>query len=757
MHKRLCSLFTGTVQGVGFRPSLYRLARRHNLSGFIKNTGQGVLLEIEGESYVVDLFYTELPGAYPPMSQVENVKTQKIPLKNDNAFTILKSTSNARPDVLITPDIATCVACRDELLNPLNRRYRYPFINCTDCGPRLTILKEVPYDRKNTSMTCFPLCKTCNQEFEDPDNRRYHAEPNACADCGPQLKLLDRDGNEVPSKDPISDIIEILSNGQITAIKGLGGFHLCADACNSDAVNKLREVKFREEKPFAVMVKDIMQAAELCEINEAEKELLLSPGCPIVLLKKKKFSPISKEVAESLPCLGIILPSTPIQHLLFESSFQALIMTSANKKDEPICVGNREAVKRLSNIADFFLVHNRDILVRNDDSITMVSSGKKIILRRSRGYVPSPVSLNKNYPEVLALGPYLKSTACILTKDRAYLSPHIGDLETPEARDFLQENLILLKNISKTSPDTIACDMHPDYFSTVLAKQLAPKTLIQVQHHHAHIVSCMAENKISGEVIGIAMDGTGFGPDNTVWGGEFLVADEKEFIRAGHLKNLIIPGGESSIRQTWRIALSLLRQTHTGSWKQLAKELNICTADQDLDLFETAFENKINCFTTSSLGRLFDAVSCLIGIRNKVSFEGQAAMELESIAEPVNDTVLEFSINNENNTYILDLMPAINDIIKMKQSGKDNNYLASAFHNTLISAFTKMAETIRTEKDLNRVVLSGGCFQNRLLLQGCVDKMEENGFEVITHSLVPTNDGGISLGQAVCAAEQILK
>ena len=520
---------------------------------------------------------------------------------------------------------------------------------------------------------------------------------------------------------------------------------------------KLREVKFREEKPFAVMVKDIMQAAELCEINEAEKELLLSPGCPIVLLKKKKFSPISKEVAESLPCLGIILPSTPIQHLLFESSFQALIMTSANKKDEPICVGNREAVKRLSNIADFFLVHNRDILVRNDDSITMVSSGKKIILRRSRGYVPSPVSLNKNYPEVLALGPYLKSTACILTKDRAYLSPHIGDLETPEARDFLQENLILLKNISKTSPDTIACDMHPDYFSTVLAKQLAPKTLIQVQHHHAHIVSCMAENKISGEVIGIAMDGTGFGPDNTVWGGEFLVADEKEFIRAGHLKNLIIPGGESSIRQTWRIALSLLRQTHTGSWKQLAKELNICTADQDLDLFETAFENKINCFTTSSLGRLFDAVSCLIGIRNKVSFEGQAAMELESIAEPVNDTVLEFSINNENNTYILDLMPAINDIIKMKQSGKDNNYLASAFHNTLISAFTKMAETIRTEKDLNRVVLSGGCFQNRLLLQGCVDKMEENGFEVITHSLVPTNDGGISLGQAVCAAEQILK
>jgi len=387
----------------------------------------------------------------------------------------------------------------------------------------------------------------------------------------------------------------------------------------------------------------------------------------------------------------------------------------------------------------------------------MVLSNKKIKLRRSRGYVPSPISLNKDYPEVLALGPYLKSTACIITKNRAYLSPHIGDLETPEARDFLQENLNLLKSISKTSPDIIACDMHPDYFSTTLAKQLAPKTLIQVQHHHAHIVSCMAENKTSGKVIGIAMDGTGYGPDNTVWGGEFLVADEKDFIRAGHLKKVIIPGGESSIRQIWRIALTLLRQTHPDSWKQIAKELNICPAGQDLDLFETVLEKEINCFTTSSLGRLFDGVSCLIGMRNRVSFEGQAAMELESISEPTNDTVLEFSINNENDTYILDLMPAIKDIIEMKQNGKDNNYLASAFHNTLVSAFTKMAETIRTEKYLNRIVLSGGCFQNRILLEGCVNKMKEKGFEVITHSLVPTNDGGISLGQAVCAAEQMLK
>lgn len=755
MQKRLRSLFTGIVQGVGFRPSLYRLARRHNLSGFIKNTGQGVHLEIEGESFLLDLFHSELSRSYPPMSQVENIITEEILLKHDQTFTILKSTSDARPDVLITPDIATCIKCRDELTNPLNRRYAYPFINCTECGPRLTILKEVPYDRANTSMACFPLCKSCSLEFEDPDNRRYHAEPNACPDCGPKLSLFDRQGNEIISKNPIFDTIEFLSNGQIVVIKGLGGFHLCADAYNNEAVNKLREAKFREEKPFAIMVKDVLQAAELCEINEHEKELLISSECPIVLLKKKKFSPIAKKVAGNMPCLGIMLPYTPLQHLLFENSFQALIMTSANKKDEPICIGNREVVNKLSGIADYFLVHNRDILVRNDDSITMVSSGKPVMLRRSRGYVPSPVSLGRSYPDVLALGSYLKSTACIVTGKRAYLSPHIGDLETPEARDFLLESVNLIKSIAKTSPKTIACDMHPDYFSTSLAKQMEPENLVQVQHHHAHIVSCMAENHVSGDVIGIAMDGTGYGLDNTIWGGEFLIADERNFTRAGHLKNVIISGGESSIRQIWRIALSLIKDVHPDSWKQIAKELNFCLSEEDLELFESAIEKRINCFTTSSLGRLFDAVSCLIGIKNRVSFEGQAAMELEAIVEPGHDTVLGFSIYPGKDSHILDLMPAIKDIIEMRINHRELKYMATAFHLTLVSAFTNMAERIREEENLNRVLLSGGCFQNRILLEGCVNRMEKKGFEVFTHSLVPANDGGISLGQAVCAASRL--
>jgi hydrogenase maturation protein HypF len=604
-------------------------------------------------------------------------------------------------------------------------------------------------------MACFPLCKSCSLEFEDPDNRRYHAEPNACPDCGPKLSLLDRQGNEIISENPILDTIEFLSNGQIVVIKGLGGFHLCVDAYNNEAVNKLREVKFREEKPFAIMLRDVLQAAELCEINEHENELLLSSECPIVLLEKKKFSPIAKKVAENVPCLGIMLPYTPLQHLLFESSLRALIMTSANKKDEPICIGNREVIKKLSGIADYFLVHNRDILVRNDDSIAMVSSGKPVMLRRSRGYVPSPISLGKSYPEVLALGSYLKSTACIVTGKRAYLSPHIGDLETPEARDFLMESVNLIKSISKTSPKTIACDMHPEYFSTALAKQLEPENFVQVQHHHAHIVSCMAENHVSGDVIGIAMDGTGYGPDNTVWGGEFLIADEKNFTRAGHLKNIIIPGGESSIRQIWRIALSLIKEIHPGSWKQFAKELNFRLTDEDLELFESAIEKKVNCFTTSSLGRLFDAVSCLLGIKNKVSFEGQAAMELESIAELSHNTVLGFSIYPENNSYILDLMPAIKDIIEMRINHREPKYMATAFHLTLVNAFTNMAERIREEENLNRVLLSGGCFQNRILLEGCVNRMEKKGFEVITHSLVPSNDGGISLGQAVCAASRL--
>ncbi len=756
MQKRLRSLFTGIVQGVGFRPSLYRLARRHNLSGFIKNTGQGVLLEIEGRTYLTDLFYNELSNTYPPMSRVEQVTTEEITPLGDKTFTIHKSTSDAHPDVLITPDIATCVACEDELSNPLNRRYRYPFINCTDCGPRLTILENVPYDRANTSMSCFPLCTSCAREFNNPDNRRYHAEPNACPDCGPGLWLLDKDGNKVPSEDPLLDIIEILSNGQIAAIKGLGGFHLCADTYNSEAVRRLRDVKFREEKPFAIMVKDILQAAELCEINALEKELLLSPECPIVLLKRKKFSPLPEEIAGDLPCLAIMLPYTPIQHLLFTSSFQALVMTSANKKDEPICIGNREAVKRLSGIAEFFLVHNRDILVRNDDSITMVSSGKKMMLRRSRGYVPAPIPLAMDYPDVLAVGPFLKSTACIISKNSAYLSPHIGDLETPGARDFLSENIDLLKSIAKTSPRIIACDMHPDYYSTHLAKEMEPKKLIQVQHHHAHIVSCMAENRVTGRVIGIAMDGTGYGPDYTIWGGEFMIADEKDFNRAGHLKNIIIPGGESSIRQIWRIALSLLRETLPDSWKSIAEELHICPANEDLELFETALNKRINCFTTSSLGRLFDGVSCLIGIRNSVSFEGQAAMELEAVSKIADGSGLEYTIKETGGTQILDLLPAIKNIVEKKLNNMEVPYLATAFHCTLVNSFTEMAVRIRKEHQLNRVVLSGGCFQNRVLLEGCINKLEEKDFEVITHSFVPPNDGGISLGQAVSAAARLL-
>lgn len=752
MHKRLSTLFTGTVQGVGFRPSLYRLACRHHLTGFIKNTGRGVLLEIEGEAFLLDLFYRQLPGTYPAMAQVEKVVTEEIPLKHDPSFKILESTPDARPDVLITPDIATCTACRDELLNPLNKRYRYPFINCTDCGPRLTILKKVPYDRKNTAMACFPLCPSCRTEFENPDNRRYHAEPNACPDCGPKLRLLDGNGHDIRSEDPVQKVIEIISAGQVVAVKGLGGFHLCADAYSETAVQHLRTVKFREEKPFAIMVKDVLQAAELCDINSLEKELLLSPECPIVLLKKKPFSAAARAIAGALPCLGIMLPYTPVHHLLFESGFQALVMTSANKKDDPICIGNREAVKRLSGIADCFLVHNRDILVRNDDSITMVAAGKKRLLRRSRGYVPSPIPLDRKYTDVLALGPFLKSTTCIVSGNKAYLSPHIGDLETPEARDFLRENIDLLKNISQTSPDIIACDMHPDYYSTRLAREMKAAQLVQVQHHHAHIVSCMAENQISGRVIGIAMDGTGFGPDNTVWGGEFLIADEKDFVRAGHLKHMTLPGGESAIRQIWRIGLSLLRQTHPDSWKTLAADLSLIPENQDLSLFETAIKKDVNCFTTSSLGRLFDGLSCLINIRQTATFEGQAAMELEAAAVHSEGKVLPFSIELQNRTHILDLLPTIKHIIEMKLSGKDNSFLAASFHRTLVCTFTNMAEILRKENSLNRVVLSGGCFQNRILFEGCVESLTHKGFEVITHSQVPCNDGGISLGQALSAA-----
>ncbi len=602
-------------------------------------------------------------------------------------------------------------------------------------------------------MGCFPLCPACKKEYENPFDRRFHAEPNACPACGPRVRLLEASGKEYPCDDPILKAREKLKQGLIIAIKGLGGFHLAVDAANDAAVQRLRHRKCREAKPLAIMVRDLNMAREISETGTQEEDLLASPQRPIVLLPKKNTRVLSELVAPHMSRLGVMLAYTPLQHLLLEKYFTALVMTSANRTDEPICISNRETVERLQGIADFFLVHNRDILVRCDDSIAIVASGKPRLMRRARGFVPRPIVLAQSYPQVLALGPHLKSTVCIIKDNQAFLSPHIGDMETPQARDFFHESINLMKKITACSPGIVACDLHPGYYSTSVASSMQNVEVVKVQHHHAHIASCMAENGIRGKVIGLAMDGTGFGSDGTMWGGEFLVADEIDFVRAGHIKPFTLPGGEIAIREPWRIGASLLQENFGDAWLDSAEKLSLASLKQ-LRIIETVLASQINCPVTSSLGRLFDGVAALLGIRIKAAFEGQAAMELEAAADGTNKSLLPFSIINQTTALQLDLVPAIRELVEQMLQGASPPALAGAFHNTLIRSFVDMACRLREHTGLNRTVLSGGCFQNRLLLEGCTARLREADFKVYSHHLAPTNDGGISLGQAIVAASR---
>jgi len=754
MRKRVRCHFKGIVQGVGFRPSVYRLATRYDLAGFAQNRSDGVIVEVEGAQEAVDAFIADFRTNLPPLASVSEFSQREIPVANGKRdFQIMESIDDAKADVHISPDIAVCEDCLKELFDSNDRRYRYPFINCTNCGPRLTIIKAIPYDRINTSMACFPMCPDCQREYEDPLDRRFHAQPNACPVCGPSLKFLDAQGN-LAASDPVQSAIDALLDGAIVAIKGLGGYHLSVDAQNDEAIRRLRTLKLREEKPFAIMVKDIEQASRLARLSDEEKALLMYIERPIVLVVKSNKDIVAPSVAPGLKDLGIMLPYTPLHHLLTEN-FQALVMTSANQTDEPICIRNREAVTRLSGIADYFLVHNRDILVRCDDSVCTVHAGRPRLVRRARGFAPKPVTLKGEYPEVLALGAHLKATVCIIKKNHAFLSPHIGDMETPLARDFFHENIALMKHITQCNPSVVACDLHPGYYSSMAAGTLGASEVIAVQHHHAHIASCMAENGLSGDVIGLAMDGVGYGPDGQVWGGEVLVANEMDFRRAGHINYFLLPGGEKAIHEPWRTAAGLLRLSYGNDWQDVAKSLNIITDRQILDLMEKIMAGRINSPYTSSLGRLFDGVASIIGLRREVRFEGQAAMELEALASHAESPCLPFTIQKDNETLILDFAPTIKAIVEGKRAGQSQEALASVFHTTLVEAFTKMADTVRQESGLSRVVLSGGCFQNRFLLEGCVSSLTKAEFEVFTHQLIPANDGGISLGQAVIAGSRI--
>ncbi len=746
----------GIVQGVGFRPFIFRLANKLNLTGFVKNLSDCVYIEVQGKREKIENFLKELKNNPPPISEISNIKVKNISVIDETEFKILPSSKNTKISVHISPDIAICEDCVNELFNPSDRRYYFPFINCTNCGPRLTIIKDIPYDRVNTSMSKFKMCDKCKKEYENPYNRRFHAEPIACHECGPEILLVTGDSwlvvsnkrNERYVKKIIDEVVKLLKKGKIIAIKGIGGFHLTCDATNYRAVEKLRNRKFRDEKPFALMVKDFSYIEEIAYLNNYEKKILKSPEAPILLLKKRKNSIIAKNVAPELNYYGIMLPYTPLHYLILDK-IPYLIMTSANISDEPICIDNNEAKERLKDIADCFLLHNRDILVRCDDSVCACFNNERVIFRRSRGFSPKPIILNKKYDKVLSLGAHMKNTICILKDNYAFLSPHIGDLDTKLSRDFFIENINLMKRITDCNPEIVAVDLHPDYFSTQFAQMyFKEKKIIKIQHHHAHIVSCMAENNLDEQVIGVALDGTGYGIDGTIWGGEIFLCDCINFKRVFHIKNYNISGGERAIKEIFRIAFSFIFEIFKDKSFDIIEKLKFDISN--IEIYKKMHENKINSFTTSSAGRMFDAVSAILGIKRKVSFDSQGAILLEAVSEKAkNFKIYPFEIEDN----CINLFPTVEAIVEDKIRKVSNDFIGKSFHITFVKAFIEAIKKVKKEYGIKKVVLSGGCFQNKIIFTLFKEMLEDQNFEVYSHSKVPPNDGGISLGQAVIVGE----
>jgi hydrogenase maturation protein HypF len=742
----------GIVQGVGFRPFVYQLALHHGLKGEVANTSSGVSIHIEGPCERIRAFESDLTEKSPPLAHIVEVTGRPENFQNFTEFRIAPSRGGAAMATLISPDVAVCNDCLQELFDPADRRYRYPFINCTNCGPRYTIIDDIPYDRPKTSMRHFVMCARCQAEYDDPLNRRFHAQPNACPVCGPQVSLWDARRREIRSEDCLAAAAELIRQGKILAVKGLGGYHLAADALNGPAVARLRQRKLREEKPFAVMSPDLDSIRSYARVEAADERLLLSIQRPIVLLRKKIPHRLAEEVAPRNLYVGAMLPYTPLHHLLLGHGFPALVMTSANRSEEPIAIDNDDAFVRLADIADAFLIHNRAIYLRSDDSVVRRAAGELRYLRRSRGYVPVPVFLKQTLPPVLACGAELKNTICISKGDKAFISQHIGDLENLATYEFFQKTVAHMQRILEVRPEVIACDMHPDYLSTRWAEEQADIPKVKVQHHHAHIVSGMAEHQLDGTVIGVSCDGTGFGPDGTVWGGEVLVADARSFERAAHLACVAMPGSAAAIKEPWRMAVSYLKDAFgEGLWGLELPVLREAGVDKVRLMLEMAAK-RINSPLTSSLGRLFDGVAAIAGLRARVNYEGQAAMELEMAAVDETGSCYEVAWEDGFPCRILPA-PIIRGVVADIGKGLSVSTISVKFHNTLILMFRDLCELIRRQHGLNRVVLSGGVFQNARLLTGLIPALADRGFEVYSHRLVPTNDGGIALGQALIAAQ----
>ncbi|MDP4132506.1 MAG: carbamoyltransferase HypF [Bacillota bacterium] len=736
----------GIVQGVGFRPFVFRLAKSLSLCGFVRNTSEGVYIEIEGGNDDCEAFITKLKTNPPPLAHLEMVNLTKIPLAGEHDFLILSSDAGIR-NTLISPDIGICDDCAADIAMKGNRRYRYAFTNCTNCGPRFTILKDIPYDRQNTTMADFPLCTDCREEYENPYDRRFHAQPNACHVCGPQLSFY-QDG-EIDSQDPYELFDRSIGLGQIVALKGIGGFHLACDAKNEEAVNRLRNKKLRYDKPFAVMMRDVETVQKYCELDDIEKEALSSSEKPIVLLKKKKDCLIAQSTTLSNTRLGVMLPYTPL-HCLLMQEHEAIIMTSGNLSDCPMIFNDEEAFSKLFHVADAILAHNRQIFRRMDDSVCIIINEKTHMIRRARGYVPQPLYLCENNGVILAMGAQQKNTFCLAKGENAFLSGHIGDLDNEDTSKCLESEIESFIRIFDAEPEAIACDMHPDYVSTRYASRYRGKLpIFEIQHHHAHFASVLAEHQLREEnAIGLIFDGTGYGTDGCIWGGESLFGNIKESTRTGHLLYFPLFSSEAAIREPWRIAIAVTdmavgRETALSLFPDYINEAKILLQ---------AGEKELNSPLTSSMGRLFDAVAALIGVRMHTTYEGQAAIELQQIMDESAKGSYHFQLTRENNSIIFDWRPLIREIISDLKSGIHKGTISLRFHRAVLELITSVAVSVQSKTTCGIVALSGGVFQNDFLLKNVVPKLEEKGFVVYLNERIPTNDGGISFGQAAAAS-----
>lgn len=747
----------GIVQGVGFRPFIFSLASRFGLTGWVRNTSSGVEIEIHGSQTRIAGFIQAMRDTPPPLARIDQVETIEIPPDHYPSFEILVSQTEPDQFIPISPDISTCPACLDELFDPHNRRFRYPFINCTNCGPRFTIIQDIPYDRPKTTMASFIMCPECQSEYDNPLDRRFHAQPTACPVCGPQLSFVSGGEKLAFRNDALLFARQWLADGKIIAVKGLGGYLLACDASNTAAVEELRRRKHRSEKAFALMAFDLQTIKKHCEVSQKEAELLQSRTSPIVLLIRKPFSGISMAAAPHQKTLGLMLPYTPLHYLLLEPALgipEVLVMTSGNLSEEPIAYRDEDAFSRLADIADGFLVHDRPVHMRMDDSVYRVIQNQPYPLRRSRGYAPDTISIIQNSPPILATGAELKNTFCLTRDHYAFLSHHIGDLENYETLISFEEGIEHYQHLFRITPQSIACDLHPDYLASRYARERAARQslpLIEVQHHHAHLAACLADNEweASNPVIGLCYDGTGLGTDRAIWGGEVLVGGYTGYQRFSHLAYTPQPGGDAAAHKPARMALAHLWQSGLDWEPEIPAVAFFCPEDRTT--LRAQLEKKINTPLTSSMGRLFDAVSALIGVRQLATYEGQAAIELEGMCDPQETGWYEFDLK----PGIIDPSPVLTTLIEDWRRGIPVPVLASRFHNSVVNLNHKLCQSIRESTGISTVALSGGVWQNHFLLDRSVLMLEKSGFEVLWHHKVPANDGGIALGQAIIACHAL--